>query len=170
MLSHGSWTGAPFAVLASDVHPRVAAGTRLAVWRWRVGGLDCASGAAAARCGVRVLPPSAASSALATLQSAAADAELTGTLRVAARVCASSGWALLGETAAFAALSPQRFAAMECTASGLSVSVAGASGETVAVAAVDAKAAAAVVVIVNVTIPAAGTIAISFPPSSQQLE
>merc|ERR1711871_1514446 len=80
-------------------------------------------------------------------------------------VCATSGWALLGELDKYVPTSPQRFGNVSCTPQGMHATVFGSAGERVAITLLrpgDGGRAAAVVHTIEVTIPASGTSAVEF--------
>jgi hypothetical protein len=104
-----------------DLYPTPADLSTPLLWRRWDGGASCTNGT--------VLRDACASSTVPAIQpspaQAASDAEYyRPTLLVASPVCASSGWALLGDLSKFASLSATLFASVECTPVGLRITMA----------------------------------------------
>ena len=104
-----------------DLYPTPSDPSTPLLWRRWDGGASCANGT--------VLGDACASSTVPAIRpspaQAASDAEYyRPTLLVASPVCASSGWALLGDLSKFASLSATLFASVECTPVGLRVTMA----------------------------------------------
>jgi hypothetical protein len=153
---------AEFGVSKRDFYPALPtsqAKTTALVYREFAEGAGCVNGSAVHTCVTAVsadTPHQVFTAPRSDLSNVTGGTDFAPAVFTVWPVCAS-GFVLLGDLSKYVALSAQRFSHVECTATGVSATVVGSSGEEVTVTAVTKT----TVVVRKVVIPPAGSVSIA---------